>query len=169
MLAKAIAGLLEPDEGLVQVAGYDATHAAIGGQGNVVAYAGECSIFHGTLSENVDLGRAGIGQRQIRDALAQVGLSKVILRLREGLRTRLQTGGYPLSGLQIAQLILARSVVSDPKVLVVDGLLDGMDDQTRADVWKGLVRDDAPWTLVLVTNRQDVADLCDSRISVRST
>ncbi|KAA5546108.1 ATP-binding cassette domain-containing protein [Roseiconus nitratireducens] len=169
MLAKAIAGLLEPDEGLVQVAGYDATHAAIGGQGSVVAYAGECGIFHGTLAENVDLGRAGIGQRQIRDALTQVGLSKVILRLREGLRTRLQTGGYPLSGQQISQLILARSVVSDPKVLVVDGLLDGLDDQTRAEVWQGLVRDDAPWTLVLVTNRKDVADLCDSRISVRNT
>jgi putative ABC transport system ATP-binding protein len=85
----------------------------------------------------------------------------------DGLSTSLQTDGYPLSGMQIGQLILARSMAGMPKVLIIDGLLDLLDDGTRSTLWESLTASDAGWTLIVTTNRPEIAQQCDTQISVR--
>ena len=124
-------------------------------------------MFHGTLRENVDLGRRGIGQSLIREVLQQVGLSETVLQLPDGLNTNLRTDGHPLSSVQVGQMILARAMAGKPKVLVIDGLLDTLDDDVRSSLWQSLIATDAPWTLIVATNRRDVAERCDSQIAVR--
>ena len=166
-LARAIAGLQKPTQGLVQVGDFDSMLAASGRGSRLVGYAGERELFNGTLQENVDLGRSGISQRRIRQVLNQVGLSEAILQLPDALQTGLQTGGYPLAKSQATQLIIARAIVAEPKAVVINGLLDELTPQTRKEVWDCLTAGDRPWTLVIVTSRDEVAELCDSQISVR--
>ncbi len=166
-LAQTLAGLVEPDDGLAEIAGYDAHHAALAGEGRLVAYAGEGEVFHGTLQENIDLGRSGIGQKRIRDVLQQVGLSTAVLRLPDGTQTMLQTHGYPLADSQVASLILARAIAGAPKLLIIDGLLDNLNSDILASVWQSLAAPDAPWTLIVVTNQHEIAERCDSQVAVR--
>jgi len=167
LLAKVLVGLKQPTSGLAQVGGFDSKQAGIGSEGRLVAYAGDRDIFCGTLRENIDLGRSGIGQHCVRDVLFQVGLSPVVLRLSKGLQTKLQTDGHPLSLNQCELITLARAMVGRPRLLVIDGLLDRLNDQDRARVWDVLTNDQAPWTLVVVTNRRDIAALCQSQVAVR--
>ena len=168
-LAKTLAGLVEPTQGLAQIAGLDAVAAATSGAGRMIGYAGRKEIFHGTLRENIDLGRIGIGQSRVRDVLHRVGLSPAVLQLPDGLETELQTDGYPLTDLQIAQLVLARAIVAAPKLLIINRLLDELDADNLASVWTTLSAAEAPWTLVVVTNRSDIAERCESQIAIRKT
>ena len=166
-LARMIAGLEKSTTGVVQVGGFDALLAASGRGNRLVGYAGGLDVLHGTLRENVDLGRAGINQNRIRKVLHDVGLSDAILRLPDALQTLLQTGGYPLTDSQVAQIVVARAIVTAPKVVVVNGLLDRLTPQIREKIWNCLSADEAAWTLVVVTDREDVAEKCDSQITIR--
>jgi putative ABC transport system ATP-binding protein len=167
LLARTLAGLETASSGLAEIAGYDAAYASANGVGRLVGYAGKNDLFHGTLRENVDLGRSGISQHQVREAIRKVGLSNAVLQLPGGLQARLQTRGYPLTDIQARQLVLARSILLSPKLLIVDGLLDDLAVEDRQIVWELLTAPDAPWTLVVNTNRDDVAKLCQDQIAVR--
>ena len=168
-LAKAMAGLIEPNHGLVQIAGFDALHAATSGEGRLIGYAGDKEIFHGTIRENVDLGRTGIGQNGVREVLQQVGLADTLLQLPDGLETSLQTNGHPLTDSQANQLTLARAIASKPKLMIVDQLLDRLDSDRFEHLWNTLNSPEAPWTLVVVTHRDDVAERFENRITIRLT
>ncbi|SMP66585.1 putative ABC transport system ATP-binding protein [Neorhodopirellula lusitana] len=166
-LARSISGLTEPQEGLIQVCGIEAAQASTSGIGKLVAYAGIGDIFHGSVRENIDLGRRGIGQHRVRQVVAQVGLTATIEQLENGLQTSLQTGGYPLSAEQIVRLSVARALAVRPKLLVIDGLLDGLDESTRDSLWTHISAGDPGWTTLVFTNRADVADLCDQTLFLR--
>ncbi|WP_442510073.1 ATP-binding cassette domain-containing protein [Novipirellula sp. SH528] len=167
LLARTLAGLTSPVEGTAQVAGHDPVHAAATGEGRFLGYAGANDLFHGSLRENLDLARSGMTAHRLREALNNVGLLDLVLQMPDGLQSRLQTHGYPLSDIQSRQLVLARAILMKPKLLVVDGLLDDLASEDRRTVWQILAAEDAPWTLVVTTNRQDVAELCEIQIAVR--
>lgn len=165
-LVQSIIGLKKPSSGLVQIAGFDANHASASDRGKLIGYAGKNDTFHGTLRENVDLGHSGISQDRIRDVLETVGLDEVVLKLPQGLQTHIQTGGYPLTEMQSRLLALARVIIHRPRLLVIDGLLDDLPADHRNSIWKSLDADNS-WTLLINTNHDAVAELCESQISVR--
>lgn len=167
LFAKALAGLVEPNNGLVRVAGLDSAQAAITNTGALSGYVGNPEVFHGTVRQNIDLSRMGICQSRIREINAAVGLSSTIVKLPDGLDTHLLTGGHPLSRIPLIQLMFARVMVAGPKLLVVDRVLDELDSNTQMNVWNALSDNGADWTLVVVTNNDDIAKRCDSQIYIR--
>jgi putative ABC transport system ATP-binding protein len=167
MLAKSLVGLVAPHHGVVEVAGLDAAQASYAGGGRMVAYAGEIEIFRSTLTENIDLGRGGIGQNRVRESLQMVGLWDDVLRLPGGVQTTLQTGGFPLTELQSQQLMIARAISGLPRLLIINGLLDEMVGELRDQIWQQLSSADRPWTLILATNDPELASKCDQQIAVR--
>ena len=168
-LARSLAGLLKPSQGIVRIGDVDSVRAADNRDHQLVGYAGKADVFHGTVRENVDLGRLNLSARAVRDALSLVGLSDVISRLPNGLESRLQTGGYPLSRSEVARLAIARNIVVRPRLLVVDGLLDNLSEDQRRTLWSALDQPDKSWTLIVATNRDDVAALCETQISIRTS
>lgn len=167
LLAKSLAGLVKPTRGVPEIAGIDASRAVGAGNGTWVAYAAEAEVFSATLRDNIDLGRKSVRHDRVREVLAQVGLAETVLRLSDGIDTKLQSNGYPLGRVQSGQLMLARAMAARPKLLIIDGLLDPMNAADRATIWQTLAAADATWTLVVVTNRNDIAELCDTQIAVR--
>ncbi len=166
-LMSVMAGLTQPHQGLVEVAGIDAMQAGPGGEGQVIGYAANIEIFHASLRQNVALGRNQVGRDRIRRVLQDIGLWDGILRLPDGVESILQTGGYPLTKTQASLLMVARAIVSEPAVVLIDGLLDSLGDERRQRVWEAIGGDDKPWTLIIATNRQDVAKLCREQVTVR--
>lgn len=166
LFADSIAGLIEPEAGIVTVAEMDARHAAIAGRGRLVAIASDAEIFQGSVAENVELGRAAIGQDRVREVLIAVGLWDAVHRLDHGIDTKLQTGGYPLSQEQVARLMLARALASRPKLLVVHQLLDQLPPGERKAVWDAIGEVSKPCTLVITTNDPSIASSCDQSISI---
>ncbi len=166
LLIKTLAGLIKPKNGIVEISGFDAQHATITYAGRLVGYAGLPAIFHGTVQENVDLGRNHVGRSRVRDVLVDVGLWDAVLQLPKGLQSHLHTDGAPLSTAQIAQLTIARAMAGTPNLILVDGVLDALPPKVLESVWLKLAAPDAPWTLIVATNQQHIADLCDNKIEL---
>lgn len=132
-----------------------------------VALAGEPEIFAGTIAENVHVGRPGITATDVRNALHLVGLLDTALSLPDGLETPINASGRPLSTSQQRLLTLARAIAGQPRLLLVDSLLDSLPDQEQADLVAMLTDRDRAWTVVVATGRRAVADRFDRTIHLK--
>ncbi len=125
-------------------------------------------IFHATIEENIHLHRESVSATDVREALRELGLSDTVLRLEDGLSTMLASGGAPLTENQCRLLGLARAVVGRPALLLVDGVLDALSDEELEPVLEFLTRPEQPWTLVIATGRQGIAERCATRVRLEN-
>ena len=168
LLAQSIAGLVIPQTGTVQVEQQDAVRAAMAISGGIVGYAGRPQIFHGTVRENIDIGRDRVSTLNVQQAAEMAGLDRTILRLEGGIEARLQTGGAPLSAQQCSMLSIARAIACHPSVLVIDGLLDDLSPSTRNKILSSITDPEQKWTLIVITSLNEVADQLNSNITIRA-
>lgn len=125
-------------------------------------------LFEGSVVENIHLGRPHVCMSDIRWALQSVGLLDDILRLPEGLDTPLNATGIPLSKSQQTLLMIARGICSHPRVLLLDGTLDGLSDEAFARVHQFLSEEDEAWTLLVATTRSHVAEQFDRMVELET-
>ncbi|MCA9156820.1 MAG: ABC transporter ATP-binding protein [Planctomycetales bacterium] len=169
LLLKCLAGLVEPQHGMAEVNGMSAQQAALSSHGRMIGYAGLPQIFHATLQENVDLARSEVGQQRVREALGAVGLWDAVLGLPQGLDTYLQTDGGLLTRTQRAQLMIAQAIAGQPKLLLLDGVLDELTPEVLEHVWQSVAAPQASWTLLIVTNQEHIASRCALRLELESS
>jgi len=165
-LFEVLAGLRQPPQGFAEVAGLDVREVDLISNGSLVSLARSPEIFHGTLLENVRLGRGWLSESNVRSAMELVGVWDEALELSHGIDTMLQTGGYPLSNAQRARLMLARAIVAQPRVLLIDGTLDLLPPPERLEVWEKLSSKLHPWTLIICTYDERILASCDQTIEL---
>jgi len=161
-LADALFGLRRADSGVVLMDGLDTRDLSLNQLRDQAALVRGVDVISDTIERNVSLGREGIGLQEVRDALAQVKLLDDVLALPEGVQTELSGKGSPLTDTQAARLVLARALAGKPRLLILDDALAYIDEPgVRDSVCSILFPPDAPWTLICITNRQDLLDRCD--------
>jgi ABC-type bacteriocin/lantibiotic exporter with double-glycine peptidase domain len=146
-----VAGVRLPSEGRIEIDGLDVRDVHLESLREQVLLVRGAEIFAGTVAENLSLGRADVGPAEMRTVLEAVGLWEEIAALPEGLGTMLATGGAPLSVGQARRLVVARALVLQPRLLVIDDL-GTFDTALRHRVWRALTDRHAPWTLVLTAH-----------------
>jgi ATP-binding cassette subfamily B protein len=135
----------------------------------------DATLFSASVVENLTLGRAGISEDDVREAIA-VAQADFVYDLPFGLDTRIGEQGLSLSGGQRQRLALARAVLGRPRVLVLDDPLSALDVHTEAQVEEALRRVLAETTALVVAHRPStvlladrVALLADGRIAAVGT
>jgi putative ABC transport system ATP-binding protein len=159
-------GLRQPTEGHVSIDELDLRSWYLEALRESVMLLRRNEIVHGTVIENLRLGRVDIGLDEIRAALERVGLLDVLLHLPEGLNLRLKIGGAPLSGNQRTRLLFARALVQRPRLLLVDELFDGLDDESFNILENAIFDPSLTWTVILATRDHDVTKRCDQIIEL---
>jgi ATP-binding cassette subfamily C protein len=115
-LAKLVAGLHRPQEGKVEVAG-----AAPDEYGRTVGLVTqEVHVFAGPLADDLRLARPDATEEELREALTAVGALGWVESLPEGIATVVGDGGHRLTADRAQQLALARLLLADPPVVVLD-------------------------------------------------
>jgi putative ABC transport system ATP-binding protein len=132
----------------------------------VVGIAGEIEIFEGTIAENVHLHRLGISKMDVRDTLDRLGILESILTLPDGIETKLLPSGRPLSKTHCELLMLARALIGRPQILLVDGILDALPETVMYSILPQIFDQRNQFTLILVTGRRDLVDLCDAELNL---
>lgn len=158
-LIRTITGLRTPDSGTVRVAGDDPRRAGTRGRIGVML---QSSAFpsHLTVRELVDgaASRAGRTARDVDDVLAEVGIVDLADR-----RSKALSGG------QRRRLQLARSLVVDPALLILDEPTEGLDGESRRATWENLAtRRDAGMAILLTTHLVAEAGEVADRVAVIS-
>lgn len=169
-LMEVLAGLRQPHQGHAEVDGLDVREADLISNGSLVSLARSPEIFHGSLLENIRLGRGWVSDGAVRSALELVGIWDDALELPNGLDTMLQTGGYPLNNSQRALLMIARAIVGNPRLLLIDAALELLAPSERLTMWNRLSDKSHGWTIIISTYDQRILDSCDQKIELgRST
>lgn len=154
-LLELIQGQRRSQVGRVELEGQDLRSLRLASVRARIGLARAGEVIAGSVIENVRFG-ADLDPEEIRLALTDLGLWEAVQALPDGLETQLASFGSPLSTGQADLLVLARLICARPGLLLVDGLLDGLDEATLARVSERLARDPS-WTLVVATGRMEVA------------
>lgn len=125
-------------------------------------------LFHGTLAENISVGKLDVEIHDILRAIEQAGLSDFFKKLPKGLNTKIQPEGQGLSDSVKKKIILARTLAENPKIVVMDNALQGLDYDDRKRVSEILTDSTQKWTLLAVTNDPLLMNNCDKVITLEN-
>lgn len=168
-LLSAMAGMVEPAAGemliddlaLSQVDPADLRR-------NVGLLTQDSRLFHGTIRENVTLGALHAPETLLLEALAMTGADDFVRKLPRGLDHPILEGGRGLSGGQKQALLLARLLIRDPAVVLLDEPTAAMDEATE----RQFITRFRPWsterTVVVATHRMRVLELVQRIIVVEN-
>ncbi|WP_052075606.1 type I secretion system permease/ATPase [Sphingomonas taxi] len=123
-------------------------------------------LFHGTLRENLTLGAPSVSDTEIMAVLAMVGADAMLRRMRDGLGHVVQEGGRGLSGGQVQALLLARLLLRQPMVALLDEPTAAMDEATERHFIQRLGEWGRDRTLVVATHRMRMLDIVDRIIII---
>ncbi|WP_371630624.1 ABC transporter ATP-binding protein/permease [Streptomyces sp. NBC_00341] len=160
-LAQLIAGLAEPDRGEIT-----AGEAAAGRVPSRYLVTQEIHLFGGTLADNLRLARPTATDDELRRGLAEAGADWA-LGTRAGLDTVLGTGGTPVDDGSVQHLALARALIADPDIVVLDEATAQSGQQTRGPLQQALERVTRGRTSVIVAHRLEQARDADRILTLR--
>ena len=121
-------------------------------------------LVTGTVRDNITLRDPMLTDIDVMRVITQSGLENVVKRLPNGLNTHLGLRGKSLSGGELQRLAIARALVRNPNVLVLDEVTNHLDAKARASFAK-LLRELAPGRIVLIVSHDDeIINLCDEKI-----
>lgn len=165
-LGRMVAGIHPPTGGHVRIGGVDLVDLEEDVlQKQVVLVSQEHHVFGGTLADNLRLAKDQAADDELRSALAAVGALEWVEDLPQGMDTAVGAGGLELSPGQSQQLALARIILLDPHVLVLDEATSLMDPNAARSLERGLGKVLAGRTVIAVAHRLHTAHDAD-RVAV---
>jgi ATP-binding cassette, subfamily B, bacterial len=144
----------DPLSGTVTLDGQDLqslTYSSLRGAMGFVSQ--DVFLFHGTVRENVAYGKPGATQEEIEAAAQSAEAHDFILQLPNGYDTIVGERGQKLSGGQRQRISLARAILKDPVILVLDEATSAVDNETEAAIQRSLAVVTKGRTAVMIAHR----------------
>ena len=163
-LSEILTGLRNPTDGYVMVNNVDLRQLQLSTFREQIGIANRVEILEDTILENIRLHNTDINVSQVQTILSSLEMDEDIARLPQGLDTLLNVVGSPLSTVQARLLMIARIVVMEPKLLVIDSLLDELDKTSQELAIKLIFDKQKPWTVVIFTRDIAIAKKCEQLI-----
>src|SRR6185437_10325964 len=138
-IAKLLARFYDPRHGALTIDGHDlrdVTQASLRSQLGIVPQEG--FLFAGTVTENIAFGRPDATPQEVVRAAETIGANDFILRLEDGYETQLQERGTRLSLGQRQLVALARALLADPRILILDEATSSVDIGTERKIERAL-------------------------------
>jgi ABC-type multidrug transport system fused ATPase/permease subunit len=161
-LVALIARLYDPSEGAVLVDGADVRTVDIASLRSQVAFVADDSfLFSATVAENIGYARPEASLEEIEAAARRAQAEEFIRDLPGGFETVVGERGLTLSGGQRQRIAIARALLADPRILILDDATSSVDATTEAAIKAGLREAMAGRTTFIVAHRLSTLSLAD--------
>jgi ATP-binding cassette subfamily B protein len=140
-LVKLLLRFYEPTAGRITLDGVDLNDIVLPDlRGAIGMVSQDVFLFHGTVRENIVYGRPDAGEEEIVAAARAAEADEFIRALPKGYDTVVGERGQKLSGGQRQRLSIARAVLKDPPILVLDEATSAVDNETEAAIQRSMRR-----------------------------
>ncbi|ROZ43672.1 ABC transporter ATP-binding protein [Rhodococcus sp. WS3] len=153
-IAQMIPRLYDADSGSVELAGVDVRDLSADSIRETVGMVTQDGhLFHESLRSNLLLARPGASETELREVLERARLTALVASLPEGLDTVVGERGYRLSGGERQRLTIARLLLAQPRVVILDEATAHLDSTSEAAVQEALGEALAGRTAVVIAHR----------------
>ncbi|MBN1977830.1 MAG: ABC transporter ATP-binding protein [Anaerolineae bacterium] len=131
----------DPTEGRILLDGQDIRHVTVNSlRSQIGIVLQDTTLFATTIRENIAFGRPGAGEEEIVSAAQDAAAHDFILEFPEGYETYVGERGVTLSGGQKQRIAIARAILKDPRILILDDATSSVDTETEALIQAALAR-----------------------------
>ncbi len=162
-LSYLLAGLQKPSHGRICFNDYDLREVNLSSlRKNIALVSGNNEIFQGTIEDNILMGRAHVERNKLHRAIELANLDKTLLTLPSGIQTPLVSEGLNISIGERLRILIARAIIKDPKLLILDDVFFGIDERSKIKILTNLLNPTLPWTVLdishdpLIVMRSDI-------------
>ncbi|MDX1681868.1 MAG: ABC transporter ATP-binding protein [Phycisphaeraceae bacterium] len=167
-IANLLVRLFDPDTGTVRLDGVDLRDYRLERVRRAVAVASQdARVFAGSIHENIAFGAEDATDDQVARAADVAGAHDPITQLPDGYQTRVGRGGMELPSTLLQRIAIARTLISDPAVLVFDDSASALSDTAEINLYDRISEAFANRTQLVITNRVRTAERCDQVIVMR--
>ncbi len=161
-LASLLLGLRRPDTGTVTVDGVDLAGLDIAAWRRQVAWVPQRpTLFHGSVAHNIALGANGVTGPQLEQAARRAGADEFVRELPQGYDTTIGEGGRGLSAGQTRRIALARALVRDAPLLILDEPTADLDAESAAVIAAAIGEAREGRAVLVIEHRPALARLAD--------
>lgn len=160
-LLKLISGIIEPTKGTIYVNDIDLKGMQLNDYRSLIGQSlPEETPFEGTIRDNLTFGDESITSEEINHVLEKTGLLNFVKSQPQGLRTMLYPEGKKLSQTASKKIILARSILKKPKMLLLKDPLEQFEKEEALKIMDFLTDTSNPWALIIVSYNMDWKTKC---------
>jgi thiol reductant ABC exporter CydD subunit len=157
-VAQLLLGLLRPSAGGITVGGVPLDEVDPDAWRRLIAWVPQHpTMFHGTVAENIRLGDRGASDERVREAARLAQADGFIRALPDGYATVIGDGGRPLSAGERRRVALARALLRDAPLVILDEPTADLDPDTAAAIELELERAGEGRTLLVIAHRRELA------------
>ncbi|MET4821775.1 type I secretion system permease/ATPase [Endozoicomonas lisbonensis] len=166
-IEKLILGLYEPENGAIRIDGIDLRQLNPSDlRSSIGCVSQDITLFYGSIKENITLGASFIDDAALLKAAEIAGVTEFANKHPNGLDMVVGERGQNLSGGQRQSIALARALLMDPPILVLDEPSSSMDNTTEQHMKEQLKTRCKDKTIVLVTHKASMLDMVDRLVVV---
>ncbi|SFW51382.1 ABC-type bacteriocin/lantibiotic exporter, contains an N-terminal double-glycine peptidase domain [Sinomicrobium oceani] len=163
-LIRLLSRVIEPTSGTIFINNTNYSKYAIDDyRSNIGTITINDNVFEGTIMENITCKNPGISLQEVQQVIANLQLTDYIRSLPDGLDTVLHSEGKQLSSSIIQKILLARCIISDPKILFLEEPLEKVDDSSAREIIDYLTAGDKTWTLVIISKNEYWKEKCNKK------
>ncbi|MGR6654743.1 ABC transporter ATP-binding protein [Pseudomonas mosselii] len=161
-LVRLIARFFDVTQGRVKVGGVDVRQmSAEQLAGQISQIFQDAYLFQGSIADNIRLGKPDASEAEVLEAARLAGVQEILERLPEGLHTPVGEGGARLSGGERQRISIARALIKDAPILLIDEATAALDAENQAAIAEALARLRGKRTLIVIAHQLSTVAMAD--------